>query len=165
MEVLIRKVRLGDESALAHIQIESWRAAFEQILGRETLDRVLDPERAEKMYRSLLDEQKGNGYLLTLDGKPHCMAWWDAARDADMQGSAELICIHSLPDHWHSGYGGMMMERILGDIRDAGYPDVELWVFRDNIRARRFYEAYGFSVGEGSKSALGAEEVRYVKKF
>lgn len=36
------------------------------------------------MYARLLAEQQGNGYILELDGKPHCVAWWDAARKEDM---------------------------------------------------------------------------------
>ena len=38
-----------------------------------------------------------------------------------------------------------MMERILGDIKSAGYPEVVLWVFDNNARAIGFYEALGFT--------------------
>ena len=53
------------------------------------------------MYRKLLEEKKGNGYILEIDHRPHCIAWWDAAREEAMAGYAELICIHSLPENWH----------------------------------------------------------------
>ena len=39
MSVFIRPVRVGDEDALAHIQTESWRAAFGGILDKDTLNR------------------------------------------------------------------------------------------------------------------------------
>ena len=165
MEVCIRKVRIGDESSLAYVQTESWKAAFADILDAETLFRCTDITKAETMYRSLLQEQKGNGYLLTLNEKPHCIAWWDAARDADMNGKAELICIHSLPENWHKGYGSMMMERVLDDIRKCGYSEVLLWVFTENKRARAFYESEGFHVINKTKSALNHEEICYLKEF
>ena len=165
MEVQIRKVQPGDETALAYVQTESWKAAFADILDKETLERCTDRTKAENMYRSLLAEGKGNGYLLTLDGKAHCIAWWDAARDADMNGKAELICIHSLPDHWHHGYGGMMMSRVLSDIKDAGYSEVVLWVFTANRRARAFYEAIGFQAMDKTKQARGAEEICYLREL
>lgn len=84
--VQIRKVRAGDEQALAYVQTESWKAAFKEIVPADLLSKCTQLERATAMYKRLLAEQKGNGYMLELDGKPHCIAWWDAARDADMAG-------------------------------------------------------------------------------
>ena len=163
MGVLIRKVRSGDESVLAQIQTESWKAAFCHILDGDTLKRCTDLARAKAMYQSLLEEKTGNGYLLTVDAEPQCIAWWDAARDPDLQGKAELICIHSLPGRWRRGYGTMMMDLVLQDIRNEGYTQVALWVFKDNIRALAFYEAMGFKTTDKTKPALGTEEVRCMK--
>ena len=165
MEVTIRRVRQGDEKALAYIQTGSWKVAFADILDAETLTRCTDFDRAADMYKRLLDENKGNGYILSVNGKPHCIAYWDAARGADGDGKAELICIHSLPDNWHKGYGSQMMDRVLEDIKEAGYSEVVLWVFRDNARARAFYEAKGFTLTDISKPAFDTEEVLYVKKI
>lgn len=98
------------------------------------------------MYARLLAEQQGNGYILELDGKPHCVAWWDAARKEDMPGAAELrctICAGKLAPR----RGSRMMERVLADVKAAGYTKLLLWVFTDNVRAIRFYEAQGFTFG------------------
>lgn len=165
METFIRKVRQGDENALAYIQTESWKVAFEGILDAETLLRCTNIDRATDMYRRLLDENKGNGYLLFLDGHPHCLAYWDAARDAEFNGQAELIAIHSLPDNWHKGYGSQMMARVLQDIKEAGYSEVILWVFRDNHRAKAFYEAKGFRMTDIAKPLFGTEEILYSKEL
>ena len=118
--VQIRKVRAGDEQALAYVQTESWKAAFKEIVPADLLSKCTQLGRATAMYKRLLAEQKGNGYMLELDGKPHCIAWWDSARDADMAGFAELICIHSLKAGWHQGYGSLMMQQILADVKSAG---------------------------------------------
>lgn len=104
-EVCIRRVKAGDENTLAYIQTESWREAFQEILSEEVLSKCTELESVTEMYKMLLERQAANGYILELDGKPHCMAWWAAARDADMAGDAELICIHSLKGNWHQGYG------------------------------------------------------------
>ena len=113
--VEIRKVTGGDEKNLAYIQTESWKAAFRGILPPETLDGCTNFSKAEAMYRKLLEEKKGNGYILEIDHRPHCIAWWDAAREEAMAGYAELICIHSLPENWHCGYGSKMMDAVLAD--------------------------------------------------
>ena len=165
MNVLIRKVAPGDESDLAHIQTESWRSAFSRILDAETLEKCTDPARAAEMYRRLLEDRVGNGYILSLDGKPHLFAWWDASRDADSAGAAELIAIHSLPENRRRGYGRMMMDRVLSDVREAGFDEIVLWVFGANAVARSFYEAFGFAPTGLTRTKLGAETVCYSKKL
>lgn len=47
----------------------------------------------------------------------------------------------------------------------AGYSEVVLWVFRDNLRARAFYEAKGFSLTDCWKPAFHTEEVLYSKRL
>ena len=162
--VHIRRAQSGDEETLARIQTESWKAAFAGIVPAELLAQCTNVERAEKMYARLLAERRGNGYILELDGKAHCIAWWDAAKDDDMPGAAELRCIHSLPDNWRRGYGSRMMERVLTDIKVAGYETIVLWVFARNERAIRFYEAHGFTASGKKQNALGTVEEMYVKE-
>lgn len=159
----IRKVKKGDEISLAYVQTESWRAAFQKIVPADILEKYTEIERITEMYKKLLAENRGNGYILELDKKPHCIAWWDAAREKDMTGFAELICIHSLEDNWHKGYGKMMMEQILNDMKNAGYSSIMLWVFENNIRAIKFYEKYGFVASGRKQPAFGAVEKMYTK--
>ena len=99
----IRNVRPGDEDSLAYVQTESWKAAFREIVPADILAECTALESTAAMYRRILDEGFGNGYLMELDGKPHCIAWWSVARDANMAGYAELICLHSLQENWRKG--------------------------------------------------------------
>lgn len=41
----------------------------------------LESSKATAMYRHLLEQNIGNGYLLKVEGIPHCIAWWTATRD------------------------------------------------------------------------------------
>ncbi len=127
----IRRVKAGDEEILAHIQTESWKEAFKEIVPAELLSKSTDIERVTAMYKKLLDEHKGNGYILELDQRPHCIAWWDAAREKDM----------------------------------AGYSKIMFWVFDNNVRAIKFYEAHGFAASGKKQAALGAVEEMYVKEL
>ncbi|WP_408069846.1 GNAT family N-acetyltransferase [Butyrivibrio sp. JL13D10] len=161
MRVTIRRVQRGDESTLAFLQTESWKTAFKEIVDPDILRKCTDINKATSMYKSLLDNDKGNGYLLFVDEKPHCLAYWDAARDEMFEGKAELIAIHSLPENRYKGYGKQMMERVLSDITSAGYKEVILWVFTDNKPARAFYESVGFEATEYKQPALGTEEMCY----
>ncbi|MBQ4581381.1 MAG: GNAT family N-acetyltransferase [Clostridia bacterium] len=163
MAYTINRVKQGDERALAHIQTESWKEAFREILPPEVLEKYTDFACVEAMYQRLLSNNSGNGYLLRVDHQPHCIAWWDASREADTPDYAELICIHSLPDRWRKGYGSRMMEHVLDDMASAGYQRVMLWVFADNLPARKFYEKHGFILAGREKIGLGAAEICYEK--
>ena len=163
--IRIRRVAVGDENSLAYVQTESWKAAFKEIIPADVLLKHTDIKRTVEMYRKLLSDNKGYGYILELDENPHCIAWWDSTREQGMEGFAELICIHSLKDNWHKGYGNLMMEQILSDVKASGYSDLMLWVFADNIPAIKFYESNGFTASGKKKLAFGAMEEMYVKKI
>ena len=157
----IRRAGNVDEGILAFIQTESWKAAFKKILSTELLMKYTNMEYATAMYKKLLEENKGNGYILSVDEKPHCIAWWDVTRDKNMPGYAEIICIHSLKGNWGQGYGGKMMDKLLSDITSAGYSKVMLWVFENNERARKFYEAKGFHATDKIQPAFESSEICY----
>lgn len=65
------------------------------------------------MYEKLLNKKIGNGFILSVDDTPHCIAYWDKAREEQMEEYAEIICIHSLSKNWGKGYCTKMMEHIL----------------------------------------------------
>ncbi len=161
MSFQIRTVQPGDAPVLAHIQTSSWRSAFKNIITDDDLGRLTDLGKVTAMYSRLLEEKKGHGYIGEVEGKAHCIAYWDKARDTDLSDCAEIICIHSLPDNWRRGYGSQMMDRLLSDISAAGYEKAILWVFTENQRARAFYEAKGFTATDHVKAALGTEEICY----
>ena len=165
MTCTINRAQIGDEAALARIQTESWKAAFCHILPPEELARCTDAGRVTAMYRRLLEQNYGHGYLLRVDGEPHGIAWWSNAREPQLEGIAELICIHCLPGKWRSGYGTRMMNAVLADVAAAGYPKVMLWVFEKNERARRFYEKNGFVCTGRVKPGDGPTEVCYEKEL
>ena len=152
----------GDEDSFALIQTESWKAAFRDILTPEVLENATQLPKAVSMYRRLLEQHIGHGYLLRVDGQPHCIAWWDKSRDGADFG-AELICIHSLPENWRKGCGRAMMERVLADVKKAGYETLVLWVFENNTRAIQFYKSFGFEPSGRRRPALGAVEEMYSK--
>ena len=81
----------------------------------------------------------------------------------DTDDGAEIVAIHSLPESWGSGLGHAMLTEALKQIGDR---PVHLWAFKENTRARRFYEKHGF-YWDGSERVSefdGALEVRYVRK-
>ena len=59
------------------------------------------------------------------------------------------------------GYGSKMLKRILKDIKQVGHKKVKLWVFEDNLKARKFYEANGFKNTHEIKENIQPIEIKY----
>lgn len=160
-KIEIRSAKMGDEKVLAHIQTESWKAAFSEIISMEDMMKYTDITVVEKMYANVLLHNIARGAILEVDGLPHCMAFWSKCRDNCNTNFAELICIHSLPNNWRKGYGTIMMKYVLSEMKKDGYNEVMLWVFEKNIPARRFYEKHGFVLTDKRKESYNAAEIMY----
>jgi ribosomal protein S18 acetylase RimI-like enzyme len=162
-EIKIRNVKMGDEKILAYIQTESWKTAFREILTPQILSEYTHVPQVEAMYQRVIASNRAAGYILTVDEHPYCIAFWGKCADANHPDSAELICIHSLCDKGRQGLGSMMIRHIFSQARVAHYSEMVLWVFKENTRARKFYEKHGFQCTNDCKTTFGAPEVMYAK--
>ena len=123
MNITIRKAKLGDEIILAYIQTESWKSAFANIISAEDMEKCTDIVKAEAMYETVLKSGYAEMSILEIDSKPHCIAAWSKARNPQFSDCAELICIHSLSENRGKGYGSMMMNHIIDEIKNSEYKE------------------------------------------
>ena len=131
----------------------SFCIAFSDFVTRQTLDICAREENCIALLEGIFRE----GKVRFLIGDDRGMLAWQDGEDG-----AEIIAIHSLPESWGTGLGAAMLTEALGQIGDR---PVHLWAFKENRRARRFYEKHGFH-WDGSERVSefdGALEVRYVK--
>jgi GNAT superfamily N-acetyltransferase len=63
--------------------------------------------------------------------------------DEDEVGLVYLLYV--LPEHWGCHVGTALMRAGMNELRDLGMSEAFLWVLRDNLRARRFYERLGWT--------------------
>lgn len=150
---MVRNAEFEDMKQLGHIMAVSFRTAFAEFVSQKTLDDCAQ----EDNCAALLEHVYQSGKVYFLIGENSGMLAWQNVEDA-----AEIIAIHSLPESWGTGLGHAMLVEALKQI---GERPVFLWAFKDNKRARRFYEKHGFR-WDGSQRLSefdGALEVRYVK--
>jgi GNAT superfamily N-acetyltransferase len=88
-------------------------------------------------------------------------------RDEPSEGELYAIYVH--PEHWGTGIGRELIQAGEQRMRELGHQEAVLWVLEDNPRARRFYEAAGWSTDGTTRpiELLGVEvpEVRYSKSL
>jgi GNAT superfamily N-acetyltransferase len=89
--------------------------------------------------------------------------------DADPGRVGEIGAIYLLPIAWGKGTGRRLMDATLARMAKAGFAQVTLWVLDSNVRARRFYEAGGWSADGGQKldesRGFPIAQVRYRRSF
>ena len=62
-----------------------------------------------------------------------------------------------------AGYGKLLLEKVLRDVKSAGYPSILLWVFDANLPAIRFYRSLGFTASGRKRPSFGSVEEMYTK--
>lgn len=139
------------------VRTAGWRSAYAGILDPGFLAGLRpDPERVAART-AVLARPDAAGLVAAVDGEVVGAAVLVAADP----GTVELTMLYVLREHWGTGLGHEFLE--------AGFaplprPRQVLWVLRDNVRARRFYERHGFAADGGSQVIdLGGPlvEVRY----
>ena len=151
--MVIRNAEFEDMKQLGHIMSVSFRTAFSDYVAKQTMDACAQEDNCAAMLEGIHRE----GKMHFLIGENSGMLVWQKVQD-----SAEIVAIHSLPESWGTGLGHAMLKEALNQI---GNHPVFLWAFKENKRARCFYEKHGFrwDGGERVSEFDGALEVRYVK--
>lgn len=151
--MIVRNANFDDMKRLGHIMSVSFRTAFADFVTQQTLDACA----REDNCVVLLEGIYGEGKVHFLVGENSGMLAWQS-----VDNGAEIIAVHSLPESWGSGLGQAMLKEAMKQI---GKKPVFLWAFKENKRARRFYEKQGFwwDGTERVSEFDGALEVRYVK--
>jgi ribosomal protein S18 acetylase RimI-like enzyme len=157
---VIRPATPDDAEAVARVHVETWRAAYAHALSPEGLASLSVTQRAELHRRS-------PPVVAEVDGEIVGFVSVGPGTDPDTDG--ELYAIYVLPDHWGSGLGRALMQAGEERLRELGHQHAILWVLEDNPRARRFYEAAGWTL-DGTRRPIEifgqpVPEIRYEKSL
>ncbi|MCS6826763.1 MAG: GNAT family N-acetyltransferase [Caldilinea sp.] len=162
----VRSVVAADVDTVAHLHVAIWRAAYRGLLPDAFLD-ALSVESRATMWRHMVEQGASPALVAEQAGEIVGFLLGGPAQDADAQPgvTAEIYAIYVSPDFWGRGVGARLLQEGLAILRDQGYREATLWVLRNNVRARRFYEAMGFRVDGGEKveehSGVAFDEIRY----
>lgn len=128
-----------DKMAISQVYEESWKSAYQGIIPQDYLDAL-----PKGSWVKTLDNP-ARPSLIMLDGEKIVgVSSVGAARAGEMAGFGEIISIYLLPAYCGRGYGKQLLQAAVGHLVSLGFDDIYLWVLADNLRARRFYEQYGF---------------------
>ncbi len=164
----IRPAQVGDAPGIAVVHVRSWQEAYRGLLPQGFLDGLNPVQRAGFWERILAAGEERSGVVVADDGEGLLgFACFGPARDEDAGPgrTGEIMAIYLLPDVWGKGWGRQLMAATVTGMTGAGFRQAVLWVLDTNERARRFYQAAGWSVDGAVKAdTIGGAvvtEVRY----
>lgn len=150
----VREAKFKDMKLVSNIMVKSFRSAFASFVTRETLDVCTNESNCQAMMEGIYKE----GKMHFIIGNDKGFLCWQ-----DNDNTVEIVAIHSIPESWGTGLGSVMLKEALKRI---GERPAFLWTFKDNVRARRFYEKHGFCWDRSERVSEFDEavEVRYVRE-
>ena len=155
---------LFDAGALHWLQLASWRSAYAGLLPDTYLAQFSDEERAEVWHRLL--RQGDHTVFVAGTDEGEIVGFGCVRPDLNPKAPAPVFIpsLHVLPSRRRQGIGQVLLAAISEYYQSQGAPGFYLWVLRDNVPARRFYEATGGEFCGEERHDLGgamADEVAY----
>lgn len=169
----VRDARPVDAATVRAIARESWHAAYDDIIGAETVEERVDEWYAPDSLAETIDDVAAREDAIFLvaepespetdgeaaDPEPTLAGFAHAGPEPEVDDAAKLIRIYVRPGAWGDGLGRRLLGEIETGLRDH-YDRLRLEVLADNDVGVSFYESTGFErVGE-QESVLGDDAVR-----
>ena len=161
MAAVVRPARATDADQVAAVHVASWRWAYAGLLPAEELAGLSVADgptgggpgwRARGTGRT----DRGATFVADLDGRVVGFVAVGPGRD-DVGGPSvgELYAIYLEREVAGTGTGRRLHDAGVELARREGLDPGLLWVLRDNVRARRFYELCGWRADGATKTVPG----------
>ncbi|MGN0413467.1 MAG: GNAT family N-acetyltransferase [Lachnospiraceae bacterium] len=148
-----------DRMIISKIYEESWKYAYKGIIPQHYLDSI-----PEGRWVSNIDNPLWKTLVCIDNGKIVGTSSFCKSRFVQFRDCGEIISIYLLPEYMGKGYGKVLMESIISELKKQGYKNLFLWVLEDNIRARHFYEQFGFlQADDFLEDNIGGKDLREVR--
>ncbi|MFF3389349.1 GNAT family N-acetyltransferase [Streptomyces sp. NPDC002669] len=167
----VRDMTVEDCEAVSRLRVRGWRAAYAGLVPQSYLDDMdlavaEDVERRRSSFTggltlvNVVAERPGHGVI-------GWACWGPYRENGRPLARGELYALYVTPELIGTGAGRALMAEVLARAAAEGFPDLALWVLRENAPARRFYERAGFRP-DGAEESFEADgvlvpEVRYVR--
>ncbi|MFC6765022.1 GNAT family N-acetyltransferase [Natrinema soli] len=163
VQLSIRNAEPADAEEIQTISRASWHKAYDDILGEETVDNVIDEWYEIDGLRTSIEETIF--YVGERDGE--LVGFANAGQNPVYEeGTFELFRIYVLPEYWNRGIGSRLLESVIADVKSEEGNELRLSVLMENEAGVGFYELHDFERVETEKIEFDGdtyEEYRYVK--
>ena len=157
-DYLIRKNRLEDQEQMAHIKVDGWRNAYDNIISSKYLHK-LDYKSQTERYIASFEEYKDLVLVAVKDDEVlgySCFSYNNEKYDS------ELVSLYIKPDHLNKGIGTTLFKETAKELYENNKKNMIVWCFNDNESAKTFYTDLGGQIVETKTVTIGDEEYEEV---
>ncbi len=160
---VVRPAEVSDADAIAAVHVDSWRTTYKGLLPDDFLASLGRAGYDERWRRTLVE---GSSRVYVAEDARRVVGFASAGAERageDVYGG-ELYAIYVLEQAQGRGHGKRLVQAAAQGLRDMGLHDMIVWVLRDNVAARGFYERLGGVYVRSQPITIGSmllQEVSY----
>ena len=161
MNTRIREARPKDAAAIARVHVDTWRTTYAGILPAEFLA-GLEYANSEAVWcAAMAADRLGTSLLLveTAESEVVGFACGGPEREGNPLYRGEIFAIYVLQAYQRQGAGRRLFSAAARRLQKAGFDAFLLWVLKDNLPARRFYEALGGAYLDEKTITIGGTDL------
>jgi ribosomal protein S18 acetylase RimI-like enzyme len=160
---MIRPALPVDAAEIARVHVDSWRTSYRGLLADDFLESLSEAGYTERWSRVIGD---GTSRVFVVEEPEGIVGFASGGRERAGESAfeGELYAIYIVAGSQRLGHGRELVRAMAAALRDMGLSDMIVWVLRDNVPAREFYERLGGSYVRSQPITIGAttlEEMSY----
>lgn len=163
----VRMAVLEDAEVLGHIIVESWKSAYKNIIPEDEIVRYLDKQKRKQQFEKFIQDKEI--VLIGFYNEIPCgLVFANKENDEELEDTGSIYSIYTLQQYWGKGIAYKLMDKAVDILKEEGCKHISLWVYEENIRARKFYEKCGFQFDGTKKHGRFSNkpmELRYIKEI
>ena len=164
---IVRDAGEADLEGIATVHVQAWRESYGDFLSPDALAGLSVEERMQ-MWRGAFTHPNPKARLLVAQAEDGGIVGFARggpvrAKEPDLLAAeAEIFAIYLLDRAKRQGIGRRLMQGVFDHLAGHGFRSAGLWVLKQNLPARRFYEALGGRPGPEQSFDLRGQRVTEV---
>jgi ribosomal protein S18 acetylase RimI-like enzyme len=143
--IRIRRAVAKDAAGIAAVHVASWKETYRGIVPEEFLNHLSIQRRTEQWEIALSDPSHmyHRAFAAEVDGQTIGFSNYGFSQQKDEEFDGELYAIYLLRSAQGRGIGRALFTETVKGLMEMGASSMMLWVLKDNLPARGFYEHLG----------------------
>ncbi len=167
MTIRIRDAVEADVEGIARAHVQGWRESYKDLLAPEALAGMSVEERI-RLWQGAFTHPDPKARLLVAEAEDGEIVGFARGGPLRVKASdllaaeTEIYAVYLLDKVKRQGLGRRLMAGVFEHLAAQGFRSAGLWVLRENLPARRFYEALGGRPGPEQSFDLRGQTVTEV---
>ncbi|NOH03488.1 MAG: GNAT family N-acetyltransferase [Chloroflexi bacterium] len=159
--IAIRRATVDDAQEIAAVHITAWQETYPGIVPDEFLKNLSMERRTERWTASLSDpaDLYHRAIVAEMDGQVVGFSNYGPPQEKDSGFDGELYAIYILKSVQGCGIGRMLMTEAAKGLLELGLNSMLVWVLRENVHERGFYERMGGAYVHEKSIVIGGKEL------